>query len=106
MAKVRVCGNAHFLILNNLFYVGFYLFVVALNFGSHFESFRSIVLKVGENRNRLILAFLCCHLFAVNVNLGMEDFLLDALVNIIADRSTNIPCVSVEILLGGIRASI
>ena len=84
--QVLVSSDALQFILDNLFDVLLYLIVVVLN--SLLHAVVAIgILEVVNDRDRLIMAFLPLYFVGVNNNLGMEDFLLYALGEVVGNRS-------------------
>ena len=84
--QVLVSSDALQFILDNLFDVLLYLIVVVLN--SLLHAVVAIgILEVVNDRDRLIMAFLPLYFVGVNNNLGMEDFLLYALGEVVGNRA-------------------
>lgn len=101
MAQVGVGLNARLLGADNLAHVFLYFVVVGLNNRLH----HILVGERSQHRYRLVCSSFSRHCLVVNDNLGMKNLLLDALPKLSDTAPTNIPCVSVDILLAGIRAS-
>ena len=85
MLQTLVCSNALQFIFDNLFDILLYPFVVVLNGLLH--AVVSIgILEVVDDGDRLIIAFLSFHIVGILDNLGMEDFLLYVLDEVVGHR--------------------
>lgn len=105
VAKYRIILYSLNLICDDVLYILLYLRVVPLDFSSHLGLIFGLILEVRNQRDWLIGLFFLGNLVSINDNLGMKNLLLDALPEVVGYGSNNIPCVSVDILLAGIRAS-
>ena len=84
--QILVSGDALQFILDNLLDILLYPIVVVLN--SLLHAVVAIgILEIVNDRDRLIMAFLSLYFVGVNDNLGMEDFLLYALGEVVGNRS-------------------
>lgn len=86
MLQVLIVGNTLQLILDNLLDILLDLIVVVL-YGLLHAVVAIRILEVVDDGDRLIMAFLSLYLVGVNDNLGMEDLLLDTLVEVIGNRA-------------------
>ena len=82
----RIFADALQLSLHNVLYILFHLIIVELYGCFHLRLVRRVVLEIGNQRNRLIGGSLRCHFLGVHHNLGMKNLLVDANVEIVADR--------------------
>lgn len=83
--QILVTSDALQFILDNLLDIFLDLVVVVLN--SLLHAVVAIgILEIVNDRDRLVMAFLPLYLVGVNDNLGMEDLLLDTLVEVVGYR--------------------
>ena len=86
MLQILVSSDALQFVLDNLLDILLYLIVVVLN--SLLHAVIAIgILEVVDDRDWLIMAFLPLYFVGVNDNLGMEDLLLDTLVEVVGNRA-------------------
>lgn len=86
MLQVLIVGDTPQLILDYLLDILLYPIVVVLN-GLLHAVIAIGILEVVDDRDRLIMAFLSLYFVGVNDNLGMEDFLLYALGEVVGNRA-------------------
>ena len=84
--QILVSSDALQFILDNLLDILLDLVVIVQN--SLLHAVVAIgILEVVDDGDRLIMAFLSLYLVGVNDNLGMEDLLLDTLVEVVGNRA-------------------
>ena len=84
--QILVSRDALQLVLDNLLDILLYPIVIVLN-GLLHAVIAIGILEVVDDRDWLIMAFLPLYLVGVNDNLGVEDFLLYALGEVVGNRS-------------------
>ena len=105
MLQVLIVGDTPPLILDYLLDILLDLVIVVL-YGLLHAVVAIRIQEIVDDGEFLITTFLPFHLFDINYYLGMEYLLLDTLVEVSETEPTNIPWVSLLILLGGMRLSI
>ena len=87
MAQSGVAPDSLYLHIHDAYHILLHLVIVGLDDGFHLFLFRGVIVEVRKHGYLLIGFCLSCHPISINHNFGMENFLVDALVEVVRDRT-------------------